>query len=110
MNRVIYKYEVPTIFNLPGLSSDSPLVTEVALPLGAEVLRVGEQGQYLVCWARVDPDQASFKTQRFVLLATGAELTEKASQWLDESFVYHGTAQFNGGSFILHIYKEKPHA
>lgn len=110
MNRVIYKYEVPVVFNLPGSTGDSLSVSTLRLPFDAEVLTVCAQGQHLVCWAMVDPDQKDHAEHRFVLMATGAELTDVAAEWLHKSFVYHNTVQFNGGSFILHVYQEKFYA
>lgn len=70
----------------------------VKMPKGAAVLTFQAQHDDPVIWAEVDPDAPMIK-RKFWLFMTGEEATS--------GLHYIGTAQFEGGAFVLHAYTDR---
>lgn len=71
----------------------------VNMPEGAEILHLGEQGDDLFLWARVDPERPN-KTRYFTVVGTG-HIAPKSSPFV-------GTVLTRGGSFVWHVFEEFP--
>ena len=78
-------------FPLPQVHSN-----EVAMPRGAEVISVAEQGGQLVLWAAVCPDN-EFEIRTFVVAMTGIDLPEGRDR------VHVGTVLLHDGRLVLHV-------
>jgi hypothetical protein len=86
--RVVWKYGLP----LSGRS-------RLEIPVGAIVRSVGAQGQALVVWIEVDPGEKSTEEVRLLSVLTG-------EAFVGENARFIGTALFEGGAFIAHVYQE----
>ena len=71
----------------------------ISMPLGSEVISVANQFDRLVMWAKVDPTQP-VEVRRFVVVFTGWEFD------LDETWKFIGTAVFDVGALVLHVFEE----
>lgn len=87
MARTVFKYRL-------GLRPKQ----EVTMPEGARILHFENQNEFLTIWAEVDPD-APFVQRYFQIVATGGHFPEP-------EYSYIGTAIFNGGSYVWHLYEE----
>ena len=94
MERVIHKYPL-------ALNGRDVLV----LPVGSRILSAGNQREELVLWVEVKPEEQSGVEQRFYMAMTGEVLPEGMSAWLPV-----GTVQFQGGGFIVHVYRAPTHS
>lgn len=84
MNRAVWKYVLP-IHDWPSL----------AMPEGARVVAVAEQGEALCLWADVDTD-APLCVRQFRLAGTGHPLGPVGD--------HLGTVLLMGGRLVLHLY------
>ncbi len=85
----IYKYPVEVVAH--------PVIT---MPKGAHVLTFQNQKEEPCIWAIVDPD-AETEPRVFLMTGTGHPFPE------DPTSVRHlGTAQFNGGSLVFHLFEK----
>ncbi len=84
-----------------------PGQTRLEMPLGAEPLHVGSQGDVLVLWALVDPD-APKVVRLFRILMTGERTSEPLGRYL-------GTASINAmasfgfmfpNGIVAHVFEE----
>lgn len=102
----IFKYELPVAesFMLPG-HHDELLITEVELPLSSSVLKIAEQHGKPVVWMQVVGSMV--ESRKFVLLATGVTLSDRAAAELDRDYQFVDTIQLNGGHFVLHVFMEQ---
>lgn len=85
--RRIYKYRIPVKDH-----------AKVELPVGAEILHVGEQGGHLTVWAVVDPLVTDTEPRHFRVVGTGHDF-----DW--DTWVYQGTVQI--GPFVWHLFEEE---
>lgn len=83
---VIYKYDLYSYTN------------EIHLPMGAVFLSAGYQGDKLVSWFRVNPNN-EVEVRRFTLIATGQEYVPTGLQYLQ-------TVQQSSG-LVWHIHERK---
>lgn len=88
--RTIHKFEL----NLGG-------ITELELPEGCRWLSVANQNEKLVLWVELDPDRPKV-TCRFITVATGHNLRPS------ETGEFIGTALFQGGQFVFHVFEHRP--
>lgn len=106
----IFKYELPVAesFMLPG-HHDELLMANVQAPYDAQVLSVDEQHGKPVVWMKVPYSHSTtpLTTHKFVMLATGAILSDEAQRHLEYAFRFVGTIKLNGGHFILHVFAEQ---
>lgn len=86
----VFKYEIPI--------ADQPLVR---LPLGAQILSVGQQSDQLFLWAMVDPAEMRTKHHAFRVAGTGHEIAD-----VDE-LKFLGTVQIDGGCTVLHVFERE---
>lgn len=101
----VYKYDLP-------LSSAPAEVLPLRLPVGAKILKVGEQGadplngpRFFV-WAQVDPEE-TFQELRYVVTAgTGHkfEITTLSKRDWD----YQETVLALGGALVVHVWISRP--
>ncbi len=87
MTKVVFKYRLAL----------KP-IQEVTMPKGARILHFGNQYEFLTIWAEVDSD-APFVQRYFQIVATGGHFPEP-------EYNYIGTATFNGGNHVWHLYEE----
>ncbi|SUE95862.1 Uncharacterised protein [Ectopseudomonas mendocina] len=106
MSKVIYKFpiNVREVFMMPGYHEEL-LISRIQVPQGAEFLSVDNQREDLVSWFKVDPDEKLTESKSFVLLATGATISDEAHEHLEERFRFVKTVLFSGGNFVIHVYK-----
>ena len=83
----VWKYELP----LEGQP-------EVTMPIGAEVLHIGVQGNVPYLWARVDP-RDPVGTRRFLLVGTGHPVPDSAT--------HLGTFMLDDGRFVGHVFEAR---
>lgn len=106
----IFKYELPVAesFMLPGFHEELVTAT-VQAPFGAQVLSVDEQHGKPVVWLKVPYSHSTspLTTYKFVMLATGAILSDDVQHHLECIYTFVGTIKLNGGHFILHVFAEK---
>jgi len=85
----IYKYRVERV--------DHPVIQ---MPKGAHVLTFQNQREEPCIWAIVDPEVET-EPRVFLLAGTGHPFPE------DPTSVRHlGTAQFNGGNLVFHLFEK----
>jgi hypothetical protein len=84
--RKIFKYEL-----------HSTGLVRIQMHEGANVLSVQNQNGTLVLWAVVDITAPKVEYEFYVAM-TGALLP-------NEKLLYHGTAQSQHGSFVLHVFE-----
>lgn len=72
---------------------------EIDLPLGAEILTVGEQHNDIVIWAKVDPDHNHVERRKFAIVGTGHNIPEGNVEFL-------GTAKLMNSALILHVFEK----
>ncbi len=89
MSKVIYKYQ----FRITS-------VVHVSMPEGAKVLHFGNQHERLTIWVEVDTD-APIVEKRFWVIGTGQMIPDTVE------LNYVGTASFNDGRLIWHLYEVK---
>lgn len=106
MSKVIYKFpiNIRESFMMPGFHEEL-LVGRIQVPKGAEFLSVDNQREDLVSWFKVDPEETLTESKTFVLMATGATISEEANQHLEERFRFVKTVLFSGGNFVIHVFK-----
>jgi len=75
---------------------NAPDVADISMPIGAEVIHVGEQDNRLCIWARVE-DSAPKAMYRFAICGTGTACPPDK---------YLGTAKLYGGQLILHVFQQ----
>lgn len=83
----VFKYEIPI---------DDEV--SVMMPRWAQVLSVGNQGEKLCVWARVDTDD-ELTPRKFRVAGTGHPLDDERT--LD----FLGTVQFYGGALVFHVFE-----
>lgn len=72
---------------------------QLVLPTGADILAFNNQHDRPVLWALVDPD-APTEARTFRITGTGHVIEEKPRE-----LSYIGTAQFNDGALVLHLFE-----
>jgi hypothetical protein len=87
--RVIWKYELPH------------LETELEVPLGAQVVHIGDQHNKLCAWLMVDPLESAMETKRFKVVTTGLNFP------LNEVGGLIRTVIMRGGTYVAHVYEVK---
>lgn len=106
----IFKYELPVAesFMLPG-HHEELLVAKISAAYGGEVLKAAEQHGKPVVWMRVPYSHSTqpLVSHSFVLLATGAILSDAAEEHLAANYRFLDTVMLNGGHFVLHVFVEK---
>lgn len=94
-NAAIHKFHIR-----PG--SPESLITEVEMPQGAQIIRVGVQGRNTLIWAIVNPNEKETVQRRFKVVPTGLPFEHKASD------TYLGTLDINDSLFgvlVLHVFE-----
>lgn len=81
--RAVYKYQIA------GFGSS------LYVPKGGKVLNIGHQHGVICLWIEVETSN-EVEERAFMVFATGAELSAKASQ-------YHGTV--TDGRYVWHVYE-----
>ncbi len=79
---------------------------QLLLPMGAEVLSVGNQNEILSLWALVSPEEESLPYD-ITIIGTGKELSDEAVAGLRAQNFY-GTASMAGGQLIWHVFGTAP--
>lgn len=92
MTRAVYKYSVQ-----PTASAQDPI--QMNLPLGAEVLSVGQQGDEVFIWAAVDPMYPT-ESHTFYLIPTGGNIPN------GKALTFVGTVHLYAGRIVAHLFKE----
>ena len=69
----------------------------IDIPRDAVIRHVANQNGQLTVWAEVHDDTRPKPLVRLVAIVTGDSVPD--------GFAYIGTAMFNNGSFILHVYR-----
>ena len=82
----VHKYQWPL---------DMPQVCDIAMPIGAEILHIGNQFEGICFWTRVDSDAPS-EIRRFALCGTGHVCPPDK---------HIGTVLLQDGNFVLHIFE-----
>lgn len=86
----VFKYKIPI--------EDQPLVR---LPLGAQILSVGQQNDQLLLWAMVDPAEMRTKRHTFRVAGTGPEIAEV------NELKFLGTVHIDDGCTVLHVFERE---
>lgn len=89
---VIYKYKIT-----PPIAEN--LLVCVQLPIGAEILHVGEQRSEMFLWAKVNDDERT-EWRRLYVVPTGIELLS-----IERLGRYLGTVHMHGGELVFHIFE-----
>jgi len=76
-------------------------VTELNLPLDAEVLTVQTQNNEPMLWAIVDPDDSETEKRVFYMLGTGHR--HPSSEFTDLEFI--ATIQLSNGELVFHVFE-----
>jgi hypothetical protein len=84
----VFKYEI--------VAEDSPTVQ---LPVGAEILSVGQQNNKMFLWALVDTDEKVMEQHEFRVAGTGHEI--KDAGFMD----FIGTVQMYDGALVFHVFE-----
>lgn len=88
-DHVVWKFAIP----VTGVTAMFSNV--FAIPRGARLLTVREQGMELAMWFEVEPE-AEKEDRFFRIYGTGVSRVEGR---------YTGTGIFSGGSLVLHVYE-----
>lgn len=86
----VYKYEL----------SNEKDITEVRLPLCAEILHVGEQGGLFQLWALIDEAETRSSVRKVGVFGTGHEIPAKP--W---NLRHISTFKMLGGALIFHAFE-----
>lgn len=78
----------------------APRVTLV-MPMMAQLLCVKEQKGQMCFWAKIDPETTLVEQRTFLVVGTGHEL----ELMKDEAEVYVGSAMFEQGDFVFHLFE-----
>jgi len=89
MRKTIWKYKL-------GQPKD---VTEVSMPVGADILHVGMQDDEPCLWVLVDQDMASVSTRKIACFGTGNPCNEA------HPFNYLGTIVGHRDVFVWHYFE-----
>ena len=81
-----------TVWKFPILPGET-----VEMPLGAEVISIGEQGAGCVLWALVDSDEPIRTKRSFVVAGTGHTIDKPLGRFI-------GTVQFRNG-LVFHFWE-----
>lgn len=84
---VIHKYQLP----------NGPAVQTLQIPTGGRILKLEAQQNFPMMWVLVDTLQPN-EARMFEVVQTG-------QQFSPGSMDYIGTAQLNGGSYVLHFWE-----
>lgn len=76
-----------------------PRSEEVEMPIGAELLSAGFQGDHLCIWAKVDTENVVMP-RKFKVLGTGHEIPVELEEYLTFLFTCH----MNGG-LVFHLFE-----
>lgn len=96
--------EADRLAETPGniLPPEEPGIwSEVVMPKGAKLLRVGTSGTKLSFWAAVTMETTDTSTRRFLLLMSGEAIDEAQLPLL----MYRGTVQLFHDCFIWHVFE-----
>lgn len=74
---------------------------QIEMQVGAEILTAREQGDQICLWARVDMSQERSEMRAFHVFNTGCEMPN------DLDLKYVGTAMFQGGSLVMHVFENR---
>lgn len=88
----VWKYSIPV-----GQLED---VIAFAMPIGAHVLSVGNQNEWLCIWAGVNETDREEKRE-FYVVGTGNPLPPVSRG----DFI--GTVQFMDGKFVVHVFEKR---
>ena len=83
----IHKFELPWM----------PAITEVMMPVGAEIHFISGRHEYPVIWAVVDVD-APKRARKFLTIKTDIEMPDLPLKAL-------GTAILDAGAYVLHVFE-----
>lgn len=86
----IHKYQLTT----------DDTVIDLALPVGSEILSVANQRDILVLWARVSEDD-KMRMHKLALCTTNGTCP------VPEDARFIGTALFQGGAYVVHVFERK---
>jgi hypothetical protein len=76
-------------------------LTTIHVPVGAKFLHVHEQHDQICIWALVDPKEERREERTLRIAGTGHALA-------NGNFEYIGTAHFDGGSLVFHVFEATP--
>jgi hypothetical protein len=71
----------------------------VEMPLGSEILSVESQGDDIVLFASVKPQEESKMVYEIKVFTTGQEISLNLT-----NYRFIGTVNMHGGAFIFHVY------
>jgi len=77
-----------------------PTIKHVAMPTGARILCVREQGQDICIWVHIDLAETRKEVRTFAVYGTGHVIPD------DVNLTYVGTAILQGGSRVLHVFEQ----
>jgi hypothetical protein len=86
----VFKYEIP-------IADES----KIRLPIGAQILSVGQQNKGIYLWALVDPGEQRTKQHIFRIAGTGHEIADMA-EW---KFI--GTVMMYDGALVFHVFEHQ---
>ncbi len=72
---------------------------KIKMPKGATILHFGNQFGQPKIWAEVNPSEEEEETREFFMLGTGHDIP------MEINVRYIGTAHFNEGALIFHLYE-----
>jgi hypothetical protein len=84
-----------TIWKYPLIHTSLP--QEIKVPVGADLLSVGEQDGDIVLWAAVDPDCEPTATRQITIVGTGKTIPDGILRFI-------GTVQKQSGT-VYHIFE-----
>ena len=87
----VFKYEIPQVDD-----------AKVRLPIGAQVLTVGQQFDKLFLWALVDPGEKRTKRRTFRVAETDDEIADATE------LKFIGSVNLSGGLRVVHIFERTP--
>lgn len=87
--KVIHKFQIRNV----AIDDD---IQTIAMPEGAEILKVGLQSDILTIWATVPIGMNQMRKRRFMICPTGGSTPEGESKYLDTVFL---------GPYVWHIFE-----
>jgi hypothetical protein len=87
----VYKVDVP-------LNAESSVIN---MPIGAEVLSVGNQREKISLWYKCESTTPSWEPRTFVICGTGKALPARAN------LTFIGTVLLREGALVIHVFEKK---
>jgi hypothetical protein len=88
------------VWKFPLSIGIAPPVADIAMPVGAEILHVGQQDDVPTVWALVDPGARATEARHLLAVPTGFELPFACD--------YLGTTHIHDGRIVVHVFEAAP--